>query len=331
MCVRESLIGIDQPDIWRRTLEGLDHGYWHTWEACHAAHLNSGLPTYLYACDDAHTGTRGACPFSERGEPGAVDVFTPTGFSGFASNGPCTPDLSTAWADFVGRRGYICGYFALHPRTSNTTWHRAVSSTNELYFLDLSRGADAALARADRSVRRSIRDFDDSGRQFVTDREVLTDFLVAQHGEFMAARNASSAARLSDDSLHAMCADPNLLIAGVSDGEGICAVHTFAVTLRGAECHLNVWVKGGREFTTPLLAWGIRELASTGVHWLNMGGGVRSGDAIAKAKEKFKAERLPLNAAREIYLPQQYEALCAGNAGEPAQYFPSYRSPGRSS
>jgi hypothetical protein len=326
--LRQDLISVADSAGWQAALDGLPHSYWHTWQPNHAFHLGTRLPTYLYVCSDPESGARVACPFAERTWESEVDIFTPGGFSGFITTGPTRSAMRAAWADFVKRRGYVCGYFALHPMVADNSLHNSVGSTNFLYLLDLRSGAESALASCDRSVKRALRKWEESGREFVTDRYELAQFLQEHHSEFMRERQAALGAFWPAETLGSMCQHNNVLIAGVRDDAGICAVHTFAVTPFGGECHLNVSVRDGRHYTTALLGWGIEQLCAAKVPWLNMGGGVTPGDSVARSKEKFRPQRVPFTVAREIYDRVRYEELCVA-AGQDASslqgYFPAYR------
>jgi hypothetical protein len=326
--LRQELISVADRAAWQSALDGLPHSYWHTWEAHHALHLGSRLPTYLYCCSDPEGGSRLACPFSERTWGTEVDIFTAGGFAGFISTGTVSSAMKAAWSDFVNRRAYVCGYFALHPMLSDASMHSGTSASNGLYVLDLSAGAERVLAGCDRSVKRALREWADAKQTFVTDRGELTSFILERHNAFMRERKAAPGALWPAETLEAMCDSSNVLMAGVRDEEGLCAVHSFGMTPFGAECHLNVSTRNGRDFTTALLAWGIEKLSTARVPWLNMGGGVTPGDKVAQSKEKFRPQHLPLIAAGEIYNQPRYEELCAAagqDASNFAGYFPAYR------
>lgn len=321
------LIGIDQPDAWRRALHGLPHGYWHTWEACHAIALGTGLPIFLYSSEDTATGARAACPFAERHWGESVDIFTPVGFSGFVGVGDAAM-LRRQWLDFVAARGYVCGYFALHPMLANAALHSGLGATNTLYVLDLSGGAVAALERVDRDVRRVLRNWTRSGATLVIDRGELTQFLLENYAAFMASVGTNPAAIWFDASLRSMCEDEALLMVGAADAEGVCAAYTFGTTAFGADAHLNISIREGRRFITPMVGWGIETLAARRLPWLNLGGGLIPTDAVARAKHKFGPERAPLRVAREIYRADTYRQLCteAGrDPDHPGGFFPGYR------
>lgn len=326
MTCHEQLIGVDEPKAWRAALAGVPHGYWHTWEACCSANLASGLPTYLYVAEDTDAGLRAVLPFSERRWKDSTDVFTPTGFSGFAIRGGGA-EVHERWLAFAAKRGYVCAYFALHPMLTGAHLHEDVYETNDLYVTDLTVGETALFAHVGRNIRRQVRDWNASGFNYVTDRALLKEFILTNYREFMFSSKANPSAMWTEDGLQIMCSDPAVLIVGAADEQGICAAYTFATTPWGAECHLNISVREGRQFTAALIWWGMCALMATGVPWLNLGGGVSRNDAIAKAKQSYRPAVFPLRSAREIYQIDTYRAHCFAAGNDPSQregFFPRY-------
>lgn len=326
MATRERLISTREPDAWREALLNLPHAYWHTWEACTAAHVASGLPTWLYEYKDDN-GNRAVCPFSERRFRDSVDIFTPAGFSGFSAVGDIAM-LREHWRTFVATQNYVCGYFALHPKLAIKSMHQNLIATNDLFVKGLGCKDDTALAGVDRSVRRSVRQWESENSRYVTDRKALSGFILANYRPFMTAIQANPSAMWSDEGLEIMCQDPAVSMVGAEDEHGICAVYTFAVTAFGAECHLNISVREGRQFTTPLLWWGIRMLSDQDIPWVNLGGGVTRNDAVATAKLKYRPDVFPLQTAREVYNEQTYQACCVAvgaDASAREGFFPRYQ------
>jgi hypothetical protein len=321
-------IGLHQPEEWRAALDGIPHGYWHTWAAHEAWFRGTGEPSSLFTYTD-ESGGRAACPFTTRTYLGRNDIYTPLGFAGFALSGT-GPRVRSAWQAFAADSDFVCGYFALHPVWADmaANVHSGVRDSNELLLLDLRDGSEAVLARSDRSVRRGIRDWLLAGAPYVTDRAALCKFLQAQYEPFMRSMGASPRAIWPAATLAAMLEDPAVWIVGAADEDGICAAYSFATTPHSAECHLNVSVRDGRTATTALLWWGIEQLACSGVPWLCMGGGVAPGDSIARAKLKFRPEVHPLRSAREVYRFRDFEELCeaAGCTEAAARFFPPYRA-----
>ena len=97
----------------------------------------------------------------------------------------------------------------------------------------------------------------------------------------------------------------------------------------GVECHLNISVRDGRQYTTPMIWWGVRQSIARRLPWMNCGGGVSRNDAIARAKQKFRPDILPLLGAREVYRPDVYRRCCAEVGVDPGMregFFPNYRA-----
>ena len=321
----ERLIGVDDRAAWEAALATVDHVYWQRWAPCRAASLSSGLPTYLYVCADEAGATLAVCPFSVRRCQGTSDIFTPTGFGGFAARGDVRR-LRDTWCAFVAREGYVCGYFALHPMLQAEGMHDGLRDTNDLFFVDLSRGPDAVRAGAQRLVRRELREWEAAGAEYVVSRDVLVAFIRDHYLAFMAAAGANPAALFSREALTVLCEDPSALLVGASDAGGVCAVSLFGCAPTGAEHVIALSVRDGRRYTRALVWWGIRELAGRGVSWLGLGGGIRRGDRLAGAKRMYRPTVRPLLGACEIYEPAVFDRVCreTGVGGTAGPFFPPY-------
>ena len=325
MTIEFGFIPADDPERWNAALAAMPHGWWHTWPACHALESPGGPIRLCVARDDG--GVLAAAPVAVREWRGHRHLYTPAGFSGFAAARPLPADFAARRAAFAAARGYVAGYFALHPRFAVRSAHAGVTTDNELFLLDLRAGADAVLARADRSVRRAVRAAGRAGTTFVTDRALLTRFVRANYASCLRALGATPS--WSDAALEAMCADPAMWLVGVDDGEGLCAVHTFAIAGDTAEFHLNLSIRDGRAHTTAMIDRGLRDLCARGIAWANLGGGMARGDELARAKLKFRPVSVPLERAREVYRPDVYAALCREAGVDPAvsRWHPAYAGP----
>lgn len=326
--MQEELIGTDQPQAWAAALAGVPHGFHHTWACCHAAQLNTGLPTYLYRAE--RDGVRVVCPFSERCRFGALDLVTPYGYSGFAANG-VWPGFAAHWHAFARSRGAVCGYLAQHPEFGHAEHEGPHAGMRTLYLLDLADGAARTLERVDRSCRRGLRAWREGGNAFVTDRARLMEFLLAHHAAFMRRVGASSAALLSEAALRQLVqAEGAHLVGAGPDGGEIEAVCLFGATAYGAEGLTQIGTVGAKRHTVALIAWGVETLAAQRVPWLNLGGGAREDDAIATPKLKWRPRVSAFRRLMQIYRADEYERLCAlagvSPALPPAGYFPPYHA-----
>jgi hypothetical protein len=327
-------ISLDDPDGWRRALSRLPHGFGHTWEACRAAWLTRPGPTWLFVWEDPAGGSA-AAPFVERPTPGgAVDITVPFGFAGFIGTGP-VGGLVEAWTEFARARGYVCGYQALHPAFRHDGLHRpdVGHSDNSLYLVDLTRGEEALRAGLDRNRRRQLRAWPSRGRT-VDDREALTDFLVAHARPFLERAGASPATLLDEASLRLLGGSGSTLLLGSARGGSVVSAHLFGVTPWAADALMHISVPEGREDTAVMVWAGVERLLERGIASLNLGGGVREDDSIARAKQRFGAARVPLVRVKEVYDRDRFREECRRAGVDPDDrtgYFPPYRSPGRAS
>jgi hypothetical protein len=320
------LIPVASRDEWNEALKGVPHSYWHSWAAHNAITRGTGRPTFLFVHDDPESGGRAACPFAEREWEVHRDIYTATGFAGFAASGSCS-NARSEWEAMVRERGYVCGYFAIHPCVGHVSLHSSVQPSHPLYILDLENGAEAALARASRSVHRSMADWREQGQHYLFDRSSISSFLLEHCDSFMDRLGATRTGRWANGSLESMLADPDLLMVGAADEHGICAAHTFALGNVGAEAHLNVSIRDGRAFTTALIVWGIHETAAKGARWIALGGGSSPGDSVAKSKEKYRPSTRVLQIAHEIYDADMFHHLCRATSApaDSVAFFPPYR------
>ena len=289
--------------------------------------LTTGFTSYLYCFETGNV--RIICPIAEREFEGHVDIVTPYGFSGFVGNGPCL-QFPFYWSEFVKERGYVCGYIALNPIFETDAYFNSNETyrSNTLYFLDLTRGIEELRSNLDRNRKRELKDFDKT--TFILDRNALTNFFVENYHVFLRRVQASAASYFTTETLTSLCRLNNVIMVGAGTVEKIEAVYIFAHTRYAADCLFNVATPEGRHYATLLLWWGVNYLKSKHIALLNLGGGVRENDSIARSKEFFGPIKLPFRALKQVYQPKIYEELCRRRGADPADktgYFPGYRSP----
>jgi hypothetical protein len=322
-------ISLDSPSEWREALEGIEHTFAHTWENCYAMRLTTNLETYLY-CFEADD-IRIVSPISERLFQKHTDIVTPNGLPGFVGNDDY-PDFPYHWNSFVKQRGYVCGYIGLNPIVDNSTYYErdAAEHYNSIYVLDLSLSINDLFANLDRNRKRQLRDWSNIRRSFICDREVLMDFFVTIYPDFIRRIGASSAYHFSEETLSFLGDAENVVIVGAGKQGKVEAVYVFTHTPYSGDCLFNVSLPEGRHHATPLLWHGVEHLKSLGVPLLNLGGGVREDDSIARSKQRFGGRRVPLKRLKQIYEPDIYKELCRRVNVDPADmtgYFPAYRNP----
>lgn len=320
----EELIPLAEQDRWEAVLDGMPHGFHHTWEHAYAAHLTTGHRTFLYAWRGA--GMRIACPLVERDISGHVDIATPAGLTGFVGEGTWS-EFAPNWSRFVASRGYVSGYIGIHPLFDRLGVGEHAPQHNSVYVLDLRLGTDELARRMDENRRRQLRGWEARAGDFVADRDTVSAFLASHYGPFMR-RVGARTLHFSPRSLEFLCSSERCIVVGTSSSSDLTAASIFGVTPYAGDLVLNIGTGEGRSRATDLLWYGVTALTERGVPQLNLGGGAYEDDSVARAKQRFRPKRLPLRALRQIYRPDAYAELCqtAGVEPEVAEYFPAYRS-----
>jgi hypothetical protein len=320
------LVPLSGRDEWERAVDGIAHGFYHTWEHCHAMSLTTGLETFLWRFDEG--GDRLVCALMVRPFDEFRDIATPPGVSGFAGGGD--PDrLRAGWEGFTRQAGYVAGYIGLNPLFSPAPWRAAEGGYNSLFALDLRLSRGELLARMDRNRQRELRSYDELSGRMITDRERLVRYLRETYAEF-AERALPPSLRWTPETLDAYCSAGQVLLVGLDGPDGVEAALMYGYTAHGADLLLLDASPGGRRHSAVLTWHAVERLQDLGVPLLNLGGGAHHDDAISLAKQRFGADRYALTALCEVYDPETYARLCRriGVDPEAPGYFPAYRRTG---
>jgi hypothetical protein len=328
--MRQELIPLEEPQRWQAALDGIPHAFGHTWENCYAMSLSTGHRTFLYQYESNKA--RIVCPISERRYAGQVDVVTPFGFSGFTSLGQ-SMEFSEVWLRFAREREWVCGYIGLNPLLECAAHYAPgdLFQQNELFYLDLRLNEAELYQRLSRCRKRQIKAWNARENWRCTDRGAIADFIIAQADKFFHSRGASSVYRFAPATWRSLLVLPNVELLGAKDEGRIVAATVFAYSDTISDAFFNISLPEGRDAATSLMWEGALRLKDLGITVLNMGGGVRQGDSVAQAKQRFGARVLPLRCLKQIYLPDRFSELCklAGvNPAERTGYFPPYRAAG---
>ena len=323
--VEAGVIRVEDREAWRDCLRELPHSFHHTWEHAYALQRTTRYPTLLFHARDR--GDRLVCPIVEREFGGHRDIATPSGIAGLLSTGDWSR-LEPHWTAFVRKRGYVCGYLGLHPLFEPAGLPGDVRQHNSLYFLDLTLGADALLQQADQNRRRQLRGWEERAEAFVQDRDAIGEFLAVNYEPFMRRAGARDP-HLAPETLEILAHADSAVVVGAAGDSGVEAAAVFGATPHAGDFLINVAVPDGRRHATDLVWYGAVALIERGVPVLNLGGGAREDDEVARAKQRWRAERRPLRALRQIYRPDVYEELSQAAGVDPSDegYFPRYRSP----
>jgi hypothetical protein len=324
----QKCIPLTAPAEWKDALEGIRHGFAHTWENCHAMHLSTGFATYLY-CFEADR-VRIVCPIAERKFEGYVDIVTPYGFSGFIGNANYV-DFARCWREFASKRGYVCGYIGLNPLFENKTYFSgdALYSYKNIYVLDLTLNQDKLFSNLSTNRKRQLKEWQRTSASLVLERRALTDFFLEHYVEFFREKGAAPVYFFSAATLESLFALDNVVIVGAGMPGKVEAATVFAYTPYAADYLFNVSLPTGRRHSVALIWYGVNYFKSIGIPTLNLGGGVRTDDSLTEFKQRFGGKKLTLNCLKQVYNSAIYTALCARKGANPEDrigYFPAYRS-----
>jgi hypothetical protein len=328
--MHQTLIPLCEENEWKSVLANVPHAFGHTFENCRAMQLAHGMETYLYHFSDQDVHI--VCPIAERTYKGTADIVTPNGFSGFAGN-KIHPGFPEHWRRFVIKRGYICGYIGLNSILEQKVFFpdEPVYSHNNLYALDLTLTEDQLLNNFSSGRRAQVKNHEQQLHAFTEDKSLLKEFFLENYYAFFSRLNARQMLDFSSESLSELLDSSNVILTGrLSDGN-IQAVSVFGYTGHIAVYLFNISLPEGRQYAVPLLWQGIRILKEKNIPVLNLGGGVKKDDSIAKFKERFGAKCYPLTSLKQIYNADTYQELCerAGvESGDLNGFFPAYHSPG---
>jgi hypothetical protein len=324
---RHSLIGLDERERWRSALAGVPHGFGHTWDSCHAFSLTNRLPTYLYVFESPEG--RVVCPLIERWFEGEADVATPFGFSGFAGRGGYA-GFDEKWRAFAMRQGWVCAYIGQNPvLLPEGLWPEdAFEPAQNLYWLGID-DPDRLHRGLSRLRRRQLRRWRIPG-WLCTDRDALLAFVLESADAFFQRVGAAPNYFLAEATWQALAASQHVELLGARREGRLVAATLFGWANGVADALFNISLPEGRDAATALLVEGAERLSERGVAGLNIGGGVRPGDDVERAKKLFGATARPLLRLRQVFAPGRFVELCAAAGVEPSGaggFFPPYHAP----
>jgi len=322
----QELISLSSPELWKSRLKELPHQFGHTWEHCQAMHLSTGQPTYLYYFKVA--GHTILCPISERTYQGHTDIVTPYGFNGFITNGDYQL-FNIHWKKFMKSKGYVCGYFGLNPLWPHDLGFPAneINVYSEIHELNLTQPLQTLISQMSENRKRQLKKMERIRNNLSMDKEKLTGFFLEQYENFIQAKSASRVYHFSTSALKLLVEQDNVFMTGYIDNEKVEAVSVFGYTNYAADFLFNVNTVYGKETSFALIWMAIEKLKSMNIPLLNLGGGVKNGDALSAFKKRFGGEIKSLASVQQVYDPEVFQQLCIESGVDMNQkgYFPPYR------
>ena len=331
----QQLIGARDAHAWDAALVGLPHLHAHGSAHARAMARASGNQVVLYVCEA--TGGRIVCPVMLRPCADGFDLTTPLGFAGFAGAGH-VEDFAALWRDFWTERDCVAAYVQLNPLLDSAlidgplaTMASEALPGNPVHLLDLRPDAEALFAGMGRDHRSRLRGWHRDGGRYVEAPDRLREAFLRLYPAFAERTGVSAAYRLDADSLALLLDADSVLLTGAEGADGeVEAVSMFTFTPYGADYFLNAATPAGRRHARALVWRAIEWLKAAGVPCLNLGGGIRPDDALARFKARFGGVERPFLCFKQIFDKSRYARLCADAGRDPAvlaDYFPAYRGP----
>jgi hypothetical protein len=219
----------------------------------------------------------------------------------------------------------------------------SVQAVNEVFLVDVSDGFDGAWQRYSGRIRTAVRKARSQGLEVAALEavEAVEALPAAAHlyRETMRRVGADPYYLFADEYFHRLHADPagRVRLLAVRDPTGELVAAAFAL-VDGQTCHYHLsgsLADAGRSGATTLLVSALIESASSlGCTRVNLGGGLRPGDALAFFKAGFTRATMPFVIGRAVHLDAAYGQLVARRAQEVGvrdsdslqETFPRYRA-----
>jgi Acetyltransferase (GNAT) domain len=326
--VRHVLVPIGDPAGWQAALTGITHSHAHTHTHVAAFAASSADETFLYSWRDDDDAPMVACPLSLRGETGAIDVYTPYGFSGFAARA-ARPDFAGDYDAFAASEGWVASYVFQHPMLVAELGFpsKSLLMQAKCAVIDLGKSESELMACMSPGRRRELRRWAREAAVVTTDRDEVLAFVLATADDFFDTRDASSVYRFTEQTWASLLGGPSVWCIGVREAGRLVSASIFAESCGIVEYLFGLSSVGASTYAAPLIWEAILHYSAEGASSFNLGGGIRPDDGVAEFKRRFGADDMPAMSGRFVHDADKYSRLCARAAvGEDTTgFFPPYR------
>jgi hypothetical protein len=161
---------------------------------------------------------------------------------------------------------------------------------------------------------------------------VLLCFVLESADGFFQRVGAAQNYFLSEATWRALATSDRVELLGALREDRLVAVTFFGWADGIADALFSISLPEGRDAATALLIEGAERLGTRGISLLNIGGGVRPGDDVERAKQLFGASARPLLHLKQVFARSRFERLCTAAGAEASgqtDFFPPYHSPAR--
>ncbi len=319
------LIPLNDRKRWQDALNKVPHGAAHTHAYNAALALSHPEEVVLYVGTDEREDFYTLCPLKLRPIQHWVDVATPYGLSGFTST-KTYPHFNQLWQEFCQRQSWICGYILQHPFFSAPGVF-PYQEERSFLFLNLEDSLESIFQNFSPTHRYEIRKFESHISLITNEKsdhhQELTEALFDLYKQTLQRTQANPLYHYTQATLLCLLNNPIHLVVGARHKGKIVALSVFLRHGKVADYFLNASTQEGRIFSKNLIWWGCQILKERGVNHLNLGGGIREGDALENFKRRFGARPLYPPILKLIFNQDVYVRLSPPSVA--SSFFPPYR------
>lgn len=320
------IFDLNQREDWNRSISGLNLSVYFTWE--YASIIGDNYESSINLLKFCNESEGIILIFASRSKDGVYrDIFSPYGMDGIHFWGKTSESIIDGLNHYLRLNNIVTYYQLSHPSYQSSQVEFSPGDRT-IYVLDIQKSNESILKGFHENHRYEINKFKKNKFDLVEDREKISDSFIELYSQTLERVNASDTYYFTSDTLRRLVAGDISFPLGVSlDGKIQCVI-VFLVKGEWAEYYINASTDFGRCATRFLIWEGIQLLKKIGVKYLNLGGGITEGDALAQFKKRFGGSEGKLRVSKQITFPEEYNRLCLENSvdGKKTSYFPAYWS-----
>lgn len=262
-------------------------------------------------------------------ENGLLDLFNPYGFGGIAFKKNLEDIYLEKLNNFFKEKGYVSGYFLQHPCLNiegSSQWLEV--GQNSCFLLDLSFSMEGLWSLLSKGHKYEINKAKKvQGLSITEGDKSVSRQLLNLYFENLKRVGANEAYYFSENTILEILNSNNTLILSASENGTTEAILTCLIHNEIAEYFISATTLKGRSYTRILLWELISKLKERGIVCLNLGGGVKEGDDLAKFKSRFGGKKVALSVSKRIFDMSKYDYLLKMySKSNETDFFPAYWS-----
>lgn len=260
--------------------------------------------------------------FTTRSFQNSLDIYSPYGLGGLYCQN--LEDGFIFYNEWAKQNRIITSYLTLDPRIPPPgPTIESLYKNKTLYFLDLTDTYSALSGRYSKSIKAKI-----NNKKPITithASNLPSDAFIELYYSTMKRVQAHGTYFFSTQTLRNLLQSPSTFAIGaLNENNDLLCASLFITKGSSADYFINCSNEEGRDLTAALLNTAIKCLKNKGISNLNLGGGARDDDGLAKFKSRFGATPKPFYVYKKIHDIEAYDDLCSKATTLNKSYFPPY-------